>query len=139
MGSVTGLGNDVVTLLDLQAKLVAMDAKETTEKALTPVVILVVAVILALAAFTVGLFGAAELIARALTISPGMAMLLTAAVALALAGGAIAFSIVQFKASLTPFRRSLEELQRNVAWLKTVLLHSGRTPPRRGWGGDHTN
>jgi len=137
VGSVAGLGHDVATLLDLQARLVALDAKESTQKAVTPLVTVLVAVVLTLAGFTVGLFGAAELIARALTISQGASMLLTAGVTLALAGGVIAFSISQLKASLTPFRRSVEELDRNVAWLKTVLLHSGRTPPRRGWGGDH--
>jgi hypothetical protein len=137
VGSVAGLGNDVSTLFDLQAKLVALDAKESTQKALAPLVILVVALVLALAAFTVGLFGLGELISTALTISQGASMLLTAGATLVFVGGAIAFSIVQLKASLTPFRRSIEELDRNVAWLKTVLLHSGRTNHRRGWGGDN--
>jgi hypothetical protein len=126
----------VATLLELQAKLVALDAKESTQKAVAPVVTLVAAVVLVLAAFTVGLFGVAELLARALTISQGASMLLTAAVALALGGGTIAFSALQLRASFTPFRRSVEEFTRNVAWLKTVTIHSGRTPNRRGWGGD---
>jgi len=137
VGSVSDLSHDVATLLDLQARLVALDAKESTQKAVTPIVTLIVTIVLTLAAFTVGLFGAAELVARALTISQGASMLLTAGVTLALAGGLIWFSIGQLKASVTPFRRSIEEFDRNVAWLKTVLLQSGRASHRRGWGGNN--
>ena len=33
--------------------------------------------------------------------------------------------------SFSSFDRSKEELARNLSWVKTVLVHSGRTPPRK--------
>jgi hypothetical protein len=131
VGEVTGLGQDVATLLELQARLAAIDAKESTGKAVFPLVAIVVSVVLMPAALTVGLLGAADLLVRAAAIGSGSAMLLTAAIALVVAGGTLAFSTFALKSSLTPFRRSTEEFARNLSWLRTVFLYSGRAVPRR--------
>ena len=58
-------------------------------------------------------------------------LLLTAVVALALAGLIAWLSGTRLGHSFEAFRRSSDELARNVAWIKTVLAHSGRPAPHR--------
>ncbi len=133
VGSITEFGNDVFTLVELQAKLAAIDAKESKDRALLPIIVAVVAVVVIVAAIPVALLGVADLLARALNIAPGWTMLLTALVTLAIAALIGFLSVKEVGRSLEPLRRSHEELVRNLAWIRTVLVYSGRsTPPRRG-------
>jgi len=132
VGSIADFGNDMATLVELQAKLAALDMKECTTRATVPVAVLAVGLVVVLAAVPVALLGAADLIARALGIAPGWAMLLTAVAALVLAGAVSFLSVHELLKSLEPLRRSREELVRNLAWVRTVLVYSGRSTPRRG-------
>jgi hypothetical protein len=132
VGEVAGLGDDIATLAELQARLAALDARESGRKAVIPLVAICVAVVLALAAFTVGLLGAADFLARAASIGAGSAMLITASITLGIAVATILVSAFALKVSVAPFRRSTEELARNLAWIRTVFLYSGRAVPRRG-------
>ena len=132
VGSIADFGNDVATLVEPQAKLAALDAKECTTKAVAPVAVIAVSVAVVLATVPVALLGVADVLARVLGILPGWAMLITAAVALALAGLVLLLSVREMLKSLEPLRRSREELVRNLAWLRTVMVYSGRAFPRRG-------
>ncbi|MBX6311436.1 MAG: phage holin family protein [Isosphaeraceae bacterium] len=126
-------GNDIITLAELQARLAIIDLKESTARATWPAVGLVSAGALALGSIPVLLFGVAELLAWGLKIHLGWALLLTALVVLALAGLAGFVCGRLLSGSFESFRRSREELRRNAAWIKTVLLYSGRSsaPSRR--------
>lgn len=132
VGSIADFGNDVATLIELQAKLAALDAKECVASATFPVVVIAVALVVVLAAVPVVLLGVAYLLAMALNIAPGWAMLLTGLLALAVAGLVGFLSVKEITRSLEPLRRSREELVRNLAWVRTVLIYSGRSAPRRG-------
>ena len=130
VGNIAGFGNDVVTLAELQAKLALIDTKDCISRATTPVVALVAGAVVALGCVPVVLLGLADLIAEAAKISPGVTRLLVGLVTL---GAAAAIGYLSLKAatgSLTSFRRTTEELTRNVSWLRSVLVHSGRLAPR---------
>jgi hypothetical protein len=59
-------------------------------------------------------------------------LVLVAAAAIVAAGATAAIAGRQFAHSFDTFRRSREELIRNLTWLRTVLVHSGRSAaPRR--------
>jgi uncharacterized membrane protein YqjE len=131
-GSLSEVANDVATLAELQAKLAAVDLKACAERALVPLAVIAAALAVALGTIPVALLGAAFLLVSALGLGWGWAMLLTAAVALVLAGLVAFVSVRQFGRSLEPLRRSREELTRNIAWVRTVLVYSGRSIPRRG-------
>jgi hypothetical protein len=131
-GTIAGLGNDVATLVELQAKLAAQDARECLSHALVPLGFIAIASAVLLGGVPVVLLGIADVLARAIGIAPGWAMLLTAAVAMTAAGLVALLCLGRVRVSLEPLRRSREELSRNIAWLRTVLLHSGRAYPRRG-------
>jgi uncharacterized membrane protein YqjE len=131
VGSLAGVTSDMATLVELQAKLAALDARESAEKAALPLSIIATGVALALAALPVALLGVADLVALVLTISIGTARLMTAAVALVMAGALVYLPLRSLSQSVAPLRRSRDELVRNLAWVKTVLLYSGRSNPRR--------
>jgi hypothetical protein len=133
VGTLAEVGNDVMNLAELQAQLVALDAKEAASRATLPVTAVGVGLVIAAASVPVALLGLADILARTLQIQPGWAMLLTAAVALVFAGLIVAVFTRQIPDALNTFRRSREEFARNLAWLRTVIVHSGRvhSPPRR--------
>jgi len=132
VGGIAGFGSDVATLVELQAQLAATDLKEALQKAVLPLGVLAVGIISLIGALPVVLFGVAALLAPALKISSGAAMLLTGGVVLAVALVAAGVAASKIGPSFSSFRRSREELVRNLAWIRTVLLYSGRNAPRRG-------
>ena len=69
--------------------------------------------------------------ARALQLTEAEGLLITAGVVLLVAGTIATIAAFSLKRSVTPLRRSAEEFTRNVNWLRTVLLHSGR-PAQNG-------
>jgi hypothetical protein len=127
VGNIADFGNDIATL----AELTLLDAKDAMAKATTPLIVLGAGVALALASLPVILNGLADLIAASAKISYGTSQLIVGLVALGLAGGAGLFGWKGSTASLTSFRRSSEELTRNISWIRTVLVYSGRGGGRR--------
>ena len=131
VGRLTGFGNDVFTLGELQAKLAAADLKDCIDHAVTPLIAVVVGFAIFLAALPVAMLGAADVLARAAGLTPGVAMLITAAAGLAVAGVILFVFAKRFAHSLQAFRRSREELVRNLSWIRTVVVYSGREMPKR--------
>jgi hypothetical protein len=73
----------------------------------------------------------ADLIATRAGISGGMAQLIVGLVALLLASLACLFGARGSVQSLDSFRRTREELTRNLSWIRTVLVYSGRPGGKR--------
>jgi len=132
IGSIADLGNDITTLAELQAKLAALDLKDCADRAIMPLGFLVAAAVVVAGCIPVVLLGIADVVARAFGIVPGWAMLLTAGIALAFGGIVLFVAARTLGRSFTSLRRSREELERNLAWVRTVLVYSGRSFPRRG-------
>lgn len=130
IGNIAEFGNDVATLAELQAKLTAHDAKECISQATIPLVVVGAALALALGSVPVVLIGLADLIASGTKLSPEAARLIVGMVALALAGIVGLIALKLSIRSLESFRRSSEELSRNLSWIRTVLVHSGRSVAR---------
>jgi hypothetical protein len=132
LGGIAEFGNDIATLAELQARLTLLDLKECLQKLTVPVALVGAGLFGVIGALPVALAGVAGLLAAALKISPAAALLLTGGVVLAVAVGTIAVAAWRIPATFSSFRRSREELTRNLAWIRTVLLYSGRDVPRRG-------
>ena len=79
-----------------------------------------------IASATAGMFGLAAWLAADMGIPLSRSLLLVAAGGIVLSGSMAAFAIQRLRSSLASFRRSREEFERNLAWLRTVLVHSGR-------------
>jgi hypothetical protein len=131
VGGIAEFGNDIATLIELQAKLAAADLKASIARAIVPVALIVVGIVAILGAVPVVLFGVADLLASALNISQGWALILTGVVTVVLAAVVAAISAWRLPDCFSSFRRTRDELGRNVAWIRTVILYSGRKLPRR--------
>ena len=131
VGNLADFGNDIATLAELQAKLTLLDAKDAVGKATTPLVFLAVGAVVALGSLPVILIGLADVIATSTRLPSGACQLIVGVVALTLAGAGAFVGWKGFTGSLASFRRSSEELTRNVSWIRTVLVYSGRGGGRR--------
>jgi hypothetical protein len=130
-GGLAGFGNDVATLAEFQARLALIDLKDCVNKIRVPVALIVLGLIAINGAVPVVLLGIATLLATALNLSTGWALLLTGGAVLAAAAGVAGTAAMKLGSGTQSFLRSREELTRNISWIKTVLLYSGRSVPRR--------
>jgi uncharacterized integral membrane protein len=102
------------------------DFRESRGRALPALIAAVVLTLMAFASTTVALMGLAYWMAAGWAIPLGKALMLVAAAGMVLTLLLTAFVVHSLRASFVSFRRSREELERNIAWLQTVLLRSGR-------------
>lgn len=127
-GNLAEFASDVTTLAELQTKLAVLDMKESTGKLLLPTGVLLASGIFGLAALPVVLLGLGELLVEFTTLSRGVSYLIVAGATLLLAGSMTVIFLPRIGPAFASFEHSKEELTRNIAWLKTVLAHSGRRP-----------
>ena len=83
------------------------------------------------ASLPVALLGAGWLLASALKIHQGWAMLVTAGAAIAVGGLVAVLGGRRLSHSFDSFRRSHKQLILNLAWVRTVLVTSARPHARR--------
>jgi len=132
-GEVDGVAefvDDLATLAELQAELTVIDFRDSARKAAVPIVLTVVGLTVVAASVPVALLGTGWLLASALKIHQGLAMLLTSGAAMALAGLVAGLGGMRLSHSFDSFRRSRKQLWLNLAWIRTVLVTSARSHPR---------
>jgi len=121
--------HDVVSLGELQAELLAVDARESVQKAVMPLVLLGIGIAAGLAAFPVLLIALAEGLVLGLSWKPPLAYVVSGLVGAALGGGLVYAAWRQAADVIAVFKRSQDELAENVRWIKYALTR-GRRPPR---------
>jgi hypothetical protein len=126
LNEIGDVGSDVVTLTTLQARLAVEDFRESARRAQPALIAAAVLIPLGFASGILGLFGLAYWMAADLGMPLSRSLLLVAAGGILLSSFMAALVIRRLRASFVSFRRSREELERNIAWLRTVLMHSGR-------------
>ena len=130
VGNIAEFGHDFATLVELQANLAAYDAKECLGRATWPVVVLVAGGAVSLSCLPILLLGAADLLSAYTDLPVWGSRLAVGGVTLVLAA-LVAFVAYRLAmSSIQSFRRTTEELTRNLSWLKSVLVHSGRAATR---------
>ncbi len=126
MDNVSSFGNDVASLAALQSKLAAADMRESLHKAAPAIGGLMVLVLLLVAGMTVLVGGIGLWLAEAQQLRPAVALVVVGLGSLVLAALGAWLCTRWLATSFSTFRRSSEELERNVAWIKTTLTQSGR-------------
>jgi hypothetical protein len=122
--------HDVATLAELQGRLVVIDFREGTAKLLTPVILLVIGIAVALGCVPIALVALATTLMEFARLSAAASFGIALLVGLLLAGVLTAVSIGALKRSLNMFERSLYEWSRNVKWVKDTLRRLGEMPRR---------
>lgn len=126
MGNVSSFGNDLATLATLQAKLAAADMRESLLKAAPTIGGMAVLILLSIAGMTALVAGFALWLAEALQLRPAVALILVGLGSLVVAALGAWLCARTLGGSFSAFRRSSEEFDRNLAWIKTTLTQSGR-------------
>lgn len=126
VGSLADFGNDVATLAELQAKLALLDTRETLHRATWPVLGIVIALTIGVGTIPVGLIGIAYVMAVQWVWPLGTSLLVIAGLVLGIAAVLGLVSYSKLTHSFTSFRRTSEELGRNLSWIRTVVVYSGR-------------
>lgn len=116
--------DDLSSLAELQANLAAADFRDAARKSAVPLVLTVVGLTVVVSSVPVALLAAGWLLASALKIDPGWAMLLTAGAALALGGLVAWLGGLRLRHSFDSFHRSRKQLWLNLAWVRAVLVTS---------------
>jgi uncharacterized membrane protein YqjE len=123
---VSSFGTDLATLAMLQARLAAYDLRESMKSASPAITGLLVFGTITAASVVVGLAGLSLWLATILQMQAGIVMMVVALAGIVIASVASALLARSLSSSFSSFRRSREELERNLAWIKTTILHSGR-------------
>jgi hypothetical protein len=123
---VAEFGENLMTLAELQARLAAMEMRQNVEAVKVTGLVVMGGALLAMASLPVILIGLAELLASGLGMGRGPALLGVSIVALLIGGACAAIAGIRLRHSTAGFPVSREELARNLNWVRTVMLHSGR-------------
>lgn len=116
-----GLLHDVTTLAELQVKLLGVDAKAASSRAVLPLALLGAAAVFFLSALPLLLVALAQLLRDQAGWPAAAATLTTVAVGLVVACVLGAIGFVRLRRCMEPLARSRDEFNRNVAWLKNAL------------------
>jgi hypothetical protein len=121
-GQVVG---DMYVLADLQWQLFKSDSAECAMHFIAPAGAIAIAFVLLLAALPIAMTAIALLLIAAGMPAAG-AFALVAVLALSVVGGLAVWAWARLRSVSSAFRRSREELAKNIAWFKEVVDRSGR-------------
>ena len=113
--------NDVLTLAELQAQLLAADVQECRQRALLPALLLLCGLAVSLACFPVGLTALAFWLVQTYSTSYATGFLTAFIVGAVLGAVLSVLGCLQVKKKLAVLRRSQQELIRNLCWIRKVL------------------
>ena len=130
VGNIAEFGNDIATLVELQAKLAVHDTKECVGRITYPAVVLAAGAVIIVSSIPILLLGLADLLAKTMGLQDWASRVIVAVVAMVVAALVAFLSYREAVSSITSFRRSTEEFTRNLSWVRTVLVHSGRAASR---------
>jgi Putative Actinobacterial Holin-X, holin superfamily III len=125
--NVAEFAEHLLTLAELQTRLATIEMKQNVQAVKFGGAVMLVGAVIGIAGLPIALAGIAEVLVTALGMNRGAALLLVAVAAFAVAGICIVIAAGRLRGSDLGFPMSKEELTRNINWIRTVLLHSGRS------------
>jgi len=118
---ISSLAYDLITLAELQAKLLYVDAREAGSRSAASAVSLAAMAVLGLSSIPVLLFGLAELLVQYAHWGRGVSCLVVAGVGVLIAGIAGFLCIQRLRTVLSVFSRSHQELYANLEFVKSLV------------------
>ena len=129
--NIAEFGENLLTLAELQARMAAIELKQNVDAVKVGGAVMVAGAVMAIAALPIALAGIAELLVSELGMRRGFALIAVAVAAFAVAGTCVAIAAGRLRSADLGFNLSREEFARNLNWVRTVLLHSGRAAKGR--------
>jgi hypothetical protein len=129
--NVTGFGEDLLTLAELQTRLIGIEVRQNFESIKSSSILIAIGSIAVVSALPVILVGIAELLVSETGMKRGYALLGVGAAAIVIAGSCMAIARSWLRSKRLGLPLTSEEFARNVNWLRTILRQSGRWPLRR--------
>ena len=125
------LVGDMLELAELQARLAKADAARAMAQATRPIGALIVGACAALASLPVMALGLASLLNALTDLNAWQSQIAVGLATAAVAVGTIAWSLRRMRIAVLEFRRSTDELAKNLAWLQAVVRSGASPSPRR--------
>lgn len=125
-GGISELAHDVVTLAELQLKLMRLDVQESARRMVGPIVGLVVAGVVAMGCVPVLLMGLAYGLAETTTLSLAGGALVAGVIGLLLAGLSAYLAWRRLRCCSVQLDRSRKELTQNVNWIMQAVSRPGQ-------------
>jgi formate hydrogenlyase subunit 3/multisubunit Na+/H+ antiporter MnhD subunit len=123
---VGSFGADLASLAVLQVRLAKCDLLQGMRRLAPWLVTLTVMAMLAVAGVVTLVLGVADWASAFVESSPGVARIVFGFACVLISGAIGFFCIRALTKGPSMFQRSLEEFDRNLAWVKTTLTQSGR-------------
>jgi len=121
--------HDILTLGELQARLLVLDGKTDLKRLIFPFVVLATGAVICLSCVPVALAALALVLVEAAEFTHAQAFGIALLVGLGLGGILVLGAAFYLRSGWTLFERSRIEWQRNVQWAKDVLRRAGRRSP----------
>jgi len=119
--SFSGLAHDAIELAELQTQLLKLDVQAAARNGGMSVALMVVGACLLLGCVPVALMALAEVFVARWAWTPAAAYGTAAAIGLATSAAAGAAAWYRVRSALASLQRSRDELNRNIAWIKSNL------------------
>ncbi|MGP0064795.1 MAG: phage holin family protein [Isosphaeraceae bacterium] len=127
VSNVAEFGENLLSLAELQGRLALLEMKQNVQTARLTAPVILGGAVLGIASLPILLAGIAELLVSELGMKRGLALLGVAVAALAIAGTCIVIAGGRLRRSAVGFPLSGEEFTRNLNWVRTILMYSGRS------------
>jgi len=127
--SFSELTHDVIELAELQAQLLALDVKTTTQKTRTSLILAVVGICILLGSIPVGLMAISHIFIDQLQWPPAAGYAVGMLIGIVLSAAFMAAGYYQISTGFSALERSREELRRNIAWIKSSLRSQRHSQP----------
>ena len=127
--SFSELTHNVIELAELQAQLFSLDVKEISQNAGISIALVIGSVCVLLGSVPVLLIALALALVELLHWSPAVSYAVAAVVGILISAGIAGAAWTQFRNGMATMKRSREELNRNIAWLKSNLRNRGQGTP----------
>lgn len=128
LGNLAYFLRDLVALIELQAMLFVVDAQDGLRKARAGLLLLVLFGVLGVSCLPLALAGLAWILAESTHLTVGQALLCVAVSGMFIACLGVYLAARQARPTADCLRRSRNEWQCNVAWVKTTLKQLGDGP-----------
>lgn len=120
-GQAAEVTGDLLELVELQVKLARLDARDAVKRVVGPLGFLVFAACMAIASLPVVFLGLAGGLARLTGLEAWGAQLIVGVLGVIIAVLVVALALRTLTTALDTFKRSTDELSKNVAWFKSIF------------------